>query len=297
MATIIDPNVETDAENGDDSVIPAAFFERWRDAHFRPARSFGYWVDDQKESIVGMARDHYALLIVLSGNVSIHFGDQACELAAHDMVLLKPAQQGYKQVTHRMGAEVLRMPIEWSPGVAGAGHPLEVLPLMSVVRHSRPDRLLEVGKMLSTWDPSGFSFERRLAGQAILIEILTEYIVTGFRSGTLQQEAIAGDDWLAQATRHIAATFRDPKLNLGTLVELTGRSPRRLQQAFQARHNLSPVSYIHQQRILHAIRLLQANPHMKIDYLMTRIGYRNRSLFNRMFKKYTGTTPSSYRPA
>ena len=60
-----------------ESVIPLNFFTQWRDAHFRPAHSFGVYSDPRGCSVVGIARDHYALIALLKGDISIRLGETA----------------------------------------------------------------------------------------------------------------------------------------------------------------------------------------------------------------------------
>lgn len=42
-------------------------------------------------------------------------------------------------------------------------------------------------------------------------------------------------------------------------------------------------------------RLITSNPDFTIEHLMSRSGFRSRSLFHRIFARHTGTTPSEFR--
>ena len=275
-----------------ESVIPLNFFTQWRDAHFRPAHSFGVYSDPRGCSVVGIARDHYALIALLKGDISIRLGETSKRLQAYEMMLLKPSRKGYEQTTHQANSRLIRFPIEWSPGLAGKGNPLALLPDLSIVPHPHPQRLEEISFALDQSHPQAFDPQHRIRGQAYLMDLLASYVITGFQLGTLNNTTVP--NWLDVLCQYIAEHFRDPQLSLIELSDVSGKTIRRIQQAFRLQYNESPIAYIHRVRILHATRLLQANPQTKISFLMQRTGYKNRSQFNRMFKRYTHTTPRSY---
>ena len=54
-------------------------------------------------------------------------------------------------------------------------------------------------------------------------------------------------------------------------------------------------SYLLQKRVLEAKKILESQTDMKVVKVGEKVGFPSFALFNRTFKKITGTTPSSYR--
>jgi YesN/AraC family two-component response regulator len=63
---------------------------------------------------------------------------------------------------------------------------------------------------------------------------------------------------------------------------------------FKSKTGMNLVDYINETRIKKAVSLLDDET-LKIRDAAERVGYKNITSFNRMFKKYTGLTPSEYR--
>ena len=133
-----------------------------------------------------------------------------------------------------------------------------------------------------------------MRGQAWLVELLTECILEGFRLKHYHKPK-QSDDWIDEFAVEMTKRYRERSLTIEGLAQSTGRSVRRVQQAFKERYDESPITYLNRWRILSATRLIKANPDLTISALMQRTGFSSRSLFNRMFKRFTGTTPSSWR--
>jgi len=63
---------------------------------------------------------------------------------------------------------------------------------------------------------------------------------------------------------------------------------------FKKYNGLSPIDYIIRKRITRAIEFLRATDKTILE-ISGICGFNNSANFNKMFKKITGTTPSSYR--
>jgi AraC-like DNA-binding protein len=84
------------------------------------------------------------------------------------------------------------------------------------------------------------------------------------------------------------------EIYLDTLAEKLNISSGYLSTYFKEKTGINVVEYINEARIRKATVLLTETP-TKIQDIAERVGYRNMTSFNRMFKKYTGLKPSDYR--
>ncbi len=64
---------------------------------------------------------------------------------------------------------------------------------------------------------------------------------------------------------------------------------------FKEKTGMNFVDYVNDVRVRKARELLDRSPGLKIQDVAARVGYQNLNSFNRMFKKFTGLTPSEYR--
>lgn len=84
------------------------------------------------------------------------------------------------------------------------------------------------------------------------------------------------------------------ELYLDVLAEKLNLSSGYLSSYFKEKTGMNIVDYINETRIAKATSLLADN-RMKINDAAKAVGYQNITSFNRMFKKYTGITPSEFR--
>ena len=78
------------------------------------------------------------------------------------------------------------------------------------------------------------------------------------------------------------------------LCELLNYSKSQLNRLFQKHYGMSPHEFLTNQRFLHACNLLLYSD-IKIIDIATKVGYKNLSQFNVIFKQKFGVTPSQYR--
>ncbi|OMF66074.1 helix-turn-helix domain-containing protein [Paenibacillus glucanolyticus] len=86
--------------------------------------------------------------------------------------------------------------------------------------------------------------------------------------------------------------YRDP-IEIESLAKLIHRSPSYATALFKEVHGHSPIRYMHQLRVLEACSLL-LHSDMTIANIAQYLGYYDTSYFYRIFKKYTGLSPSDY---
>ncbi|MGZ9583103.1 helix-turn-helix domain-containing protein [Paenibacillus marinisediminis] len=98
----------------------------------------------------------------------------------------------------------------------------------------------------------------------------------------------------------IKEAVRTMEMSLGyawTLQELAAQvhlSPSRFSALFQQAAGTSPLNYLIQLRLTHAVHLLETTE-MKIIHISEQCGFRNLSNFNRLFKQHVGKSPRDIR--
>ncbi len=98
---------------------------------------------------------------------------------------------------------------------------------------------------------------------------------------------------LLPVIEYIDANFSLP-LTLNELSEIIHVTPQHLCRLFHGNLGLRPLEYITQKRIHAAQEYLSANNY-SIPEIAVLCGYDNINYFYRMFRKYTGCTPTAYR--
>ncbi|SRR6056297_4300387 len=86
----------------------------------------------------------------------------------------------------------------------------------------------------------------------------------------------------------------DEDLSVEALSQKAYMSTSHFHRSFKSELGLSPVEYIHQERISKACQLLRSTE-LPIREIGLRCGFNHLSYFNRLFKRYTKCTPGAYR--
>jgi AraC-like DNA-binding protein len=101
-------------------------------------------------------------------------------------------------------------------------------------------------------------------------------------------------DAFDRALAFIRANFDDSRLCLDTVAEIAGVSRFHFSRMFKARTGAGFIEYLTWIRLAAAgERLL--NTAESVSSICHRVGYRDLSNFQRMFRRHYGTTPSAYR--
>jgi len=95
------------------------------------------------------------------------------------------------------------------------------------------------------------------------------------------------------AVRHMQAHYRNP-WTLSSLAEQLGTSTRQLQRGFKARFGHSPLEHLIGIRMEQAKILLEESEY-PISKIAEAVGYPDSYYFSRLFKKYNGMSPRTYR--
>jgi len=96
-----------------------------------------------------------------------------------------------------------------------------------------------------------------------------------------------------KVTAYIDEQFSD-EIKLQELADIAHMNPTYFSTFFKKYNGLSPIDYIIRKRITRAIEFLRATDKTILE-ISGICGFNNSANFNKMFKKITGTTPSSYR--
>lgn len=94
--------------------------------------------------------------------------------------------------------------------------------------------------------------------------------------------------------KYIQENYMDVNLNTNAVAEQFGLVPSYVSKIFTEEYDMSILSYIATLRIEHAKKLL-AETDMTIENIATKVGISNKVTFLRLFKKYEGITPGSFR--
>ncbi|WP_421131626.1 helix-turn-helix domain-containing protein [Alteromonas sp. A079] len=89
--------------------------------------------------------------------------------------------------------------------------------------------------------------------------------------------------------------FLTPRLTLSDVSELSGLQPRDISRAINTVANKSFNEYINEYRIHHICSALDAQSPHSLSRLYTDAGFSSKASFNKLFKEYTGKTPSEYK--
>ncbi len=90
--------------------------------------------------------------------------------------------------------------------------------------------------------------------------------------------------------------YLDPDLTLNDLAEKLEISPRELSFILNSELKLSFFNFVNKYRVKEAEQILNDNTNKKtILEILYQVGFNNKSAFNRVFKEFTGFTPSEFR--
>ena len=101
---------------------------------------------------------------------------------------------------------------------------------------------------------------------------------------------------LHPAIKYISENYFDGNITNDFLAELCEISTVYFRKVFESVYDVSPIKYLHNFRIEKAKAILHSD-FESIEQVATSVGYNSIYHFSKMFKQYTGTTPSEYAKA
>ncbi|MEM1337982.1 MAG: AraC family transcriptional regulator [Bacteroidota bacterium] len=124
-------------------------------------------------------------------------------------------------------------------------------------------------------------------------ELIVRILQTNSRK-TYEDNArqLSGHHRFAFVVQYIRENISAP-LTIEALSEKACMSTSNFYRVFRNEFGISPVDFINNERILKASQLLQ-DTQLNLTEIFMACGFKNRSYFNRMFKRLRGTSPSAY---
>ncbi len=141
---------------------------------------------------------------------------------------------------------------------------------------------------------------RRDHGADVANEVARQTVVAPHRSGGQAQfierpVAPRADDGLAP-TRAWALERLERPLTVAQLAAHAHCSARTFARRFRAETGTTPLQWLHEQRIAHARRLLEASD-LPVEQVAQQCGFGSGSVLREHFRRATATTPTAYRRA
>ena len=103
------------------------------------------------------------------------------------------------------------------------------------------------------------------------------------------------DPRIASAVRRLEEEIREP-LTVAALAQPLRLSPSRFAHLFTKEVGMSPMRYLHTQRMIQARRLLEQT-FMSVKEVMVQVGCSDPSHFARDFQRFHGLPPTQWRAA
>ncbi|WP_028546471.1 AraC family transcriptional regulator [Paenibacillus taiwanensis] len=146
-----------------------------------------------------------------------------------------------------------------------------------------------VTTMSEEWKRSDFI--EKLQVKAIFYQMVSEILEQMERQSIIAVKP----DLVAQAVRYIHERYRE-QITLETLLEHLDCSSRQLLRAFKKQIQTSPIDYLIQLRVSKAKHLLLSTD-FTLKEIAESVGYTDSYYFSRIFKKYEGMSPTSFKEA
>ncbi|ATF16010.1 Fe3+-hydroxamate ABC transporter substrate-binding protein [Brevibacillus brevis X23] len=144
-----------------------------------------------------------------------------------------------------------------------------------------------ISRMQQVWNQNGNL--DKLRAKALLYQLVCELMA----QMQLQGIGVTVPNLVVQAVRYIEEHYAET-FTLDDLSALLNCSSRSLQRTFKAQLAVGPIDYLIQVRIQKAQELLRQT-NLGLKEVAESVGYTDSYYFSRIFKKYTGFSPSMYK--
>lgn len=238
----------------------------------------GWYIEDARVP-------YHILMFVASGAVSYTIGGKELLLREGEAMFI-PA--GTSRSAHNVAGSGHQKYAAHFLGGRGAEQALAELATYAL----QPVRLQSAGyfrqrfsMLLTQWfaHPSGSP----LIAEGILLELL------GRLAQEVRQQPVSPvmQGLVSRMQSYIVHHYGD-QIRLEDLARHIGRSPNHVSKLFKQVLGQTPMEYIHEVKIAVACELLRSSD-MNIAEISDHLGYCEQSYFHRVFKKYTGASPSA----
>ena len=135
-------------------------------------------------------------------------------------------------------------------------------------------------------------FDHRVAAETGRIMLIDRNRASQASYAVMEDEAEQSDPMVARAQRVMHRSLQEG-FSLARLARLLSVSERTLNRRFKRATGEAPLQYLQSLRVDVAKRLLQTR-RLTVDAVGERVGYRDLSIFRRLFKRQTGLSPRDY---
>jgi len=252
---------------------------------------FTHSVGSPRRRIVG---DCWLLLAVESGGVNVKLGGDQVDIRTLECTLLPPGVTYWEHTC--VESRVARLPIKLltDPGLGTMPFPrIPMTRQMPFADKPRArGRLKRLGQIPN--NRARKTVGQCLEGDLLVKDLFLNALAGGYARGTLEQTP-PSSDWVFHARKQLEEEFRNPSFTISALAQRVGKSREELQRRFQTEFGMTPKDWLHRYRIRMAVQFLHSHPHLTVESVMLRCGYRSRSLFYTMFTRFEGVSPGSLR--
>jgi AraC-like DNA-binding protein len=158
------------------------------------------------------------------------------------------------------------------------------------------DRLAEIRGSTVNWLAWRLAGELRAsdaAGPLAAEGLALELLAASSREARPERRAGRAPAWLRSAEELLLSRVDEP-IGLAELAEAVGVHPTHLARAFRAHHGASVGEFSRRHRLAWAAGAL-ARTDATVAMIATQAGFADQSHFTRLFKRYVGVTPATYR--
>lgn len=127
-----------------------------------------------------------------------------------------------------------------------------------------------------------------------LKDLCIDYIISSLPASTLSQKNNASSALILTAKTIVENKYGDPNLSLALVAREIGVSANHLSTCFKMETGIRFTRYLNLLRIDHARTLLE-DARYRIYEIAELVGLSNTRYFSKLFREYTGITPSEYR--
>lgn len=112
--------------------------------------------------------------------------------------------------------------------------------------------------------------------------------------GIVNRQKEDDNQFVSRMIEYVKENYMDANLSMAVIGEYLNLYPSYVSKVFKEKTGMGLLEYIHKYRIEEAKRLMKTTDE-PINKIVTMVGYSNVRTFNRIFKKYSGETPSEFR--
>lgn len=245
--------------------------------------------------------DFIEIVYILSGSGKQIIDGSTYDVSRGSLLFINYGQtHAFSSDNDMLYYNVLVRPEAFGEAVVNENNAFEILSLTAFEEFQSMDMLKPIIEMQN---------DMRDKAEYILHEMLSEYTCGNVGSATVLQGyltvlityicrvstyGLPGFDEISGGiTNYINRHYKE-KLTLETLATKCFYSPKYFSRIFKERYGMNVTDYIQQKRIEEGMRLLRTTL-MSVTEISVSIGYSDKVLFHRYFRKYCGMTPLEYR--